>query len=97
MVERGNVVRDLCDVVPGDAGCLRELEQEQLGERRLSPLDLRGEHGFLADIAVEKEVWVGKEGGDTVQTPEGQQGPLESGLPGPVQNHRAFRRGIQRS
>jgi hypothetical protein len=40
VLERRNVVRDLGHVIDGDTGRLIELEEEEIQQRRLSPLDL---------------------------------------------------------
>ena len=77
MVERGDVVRDLDDVVERDAGRLLDLEEQQVGERGLRALDLRREHGFLADVGVEEERLVGQEGRDAVESAEREDGGLE--------------------
>jgi hypothetical protein len=62
------------------AGRLFDLEEQQVGERRLRALDLRGEHRLLAHVAVEEEVGVGEQRGDAVEAPKGEQGAFEQWL-----------------
>ena len=40
---------------------LVDLEQQQIRKRGLSTLDLRGENGFTADIAVDEKVCIGEQ------------------------------------
>jgi hypothetical protein len=78
--QSAHVARHLEHVVEWGAGRLLHLEEQQVGERRLRALDLRGEHGLLAHVAVEEEVGVREQGGDGVQPAEGEQGTLEQRL-----------------
>ena len=80
VVERRDVARDLDDVVEGHAGRLVDLEEQEVGERRLRPLDLGGEHRLLAHVGVEEEVGVRQQGGDAVESAEGEQAPLQERL-----------------
>jgi hypothetical protein len=80
VLHRGHVVRHLHDVVDGHAWGLLHFEEQQVGERGLRPLDLRREHGLLADIGVEKEPGVRQEGGDAVEPSEGEQRPFQKRL-----------------
>jgi hypothetical protein len=75
--EGRDVVGDFDDVVERDPGRFVQLEQEKVGERRLRPFDLRGEHGLFADGRVEEECLVGEKGGDTVESAERQHSRLE--------------------
>ena len=77
MVEGRNIVADLPHVIQWHAGFLIQLEQQQVGKRRLRPLDHGGEHRFLADVHVEEQRGVRQQGRDTVQTPERQQRLVE--------------------
>ncbi len=54
MLNRRDVVRNLGHVVEFDRWRLVIFEQQQIGQRGLRPLDLRGQEGFLADVHVEK-------------------------------------------
>ena len=67
MFQSRDVVRDLDDVVERHARRLVELEEEQVRERRLRALDLRREHGLLADVGVEEERLVRQQRRDAVQ------------------------------
>ncbi len=55
VLEGGDVVGDFHHVVERHAGGFVELEQEQVGERRLRALDLGGEDGLPAHVGVEKQ------------------------------------------
>ena len=44
---------------------------EEIRERGLSSLDLRGEDGFLADVSVKEKSGIGKQQGNSVETTEG--------------------------
>ena len=54
MLERGNIVADFPHVLQRNAGHLIQLEQQQVGERRLRAFDHGGQHGLLADVHVEE-------------------------------------------
>ena len=77
VIEGGDIIRDFHDVVERNAGRLLELEEKEIGERRLSSLDLRGKHGLLADVRVEEEVRVGKKRGNAVQPAKGEKRGFE--------------------
>jgi hypothetical protein len=72
----GNVVGHLDNVVQGHTGRLLQLEEEQVRQGRLGPLDLGGEDRFLADVAVEEEVGIREECREGVEPAERQQGLL---------------------
>jgi len=72
MFEGGNIVGYLDDVVEGDAGCLVEFKEQEVGQGRLRPLDLRGKHRLLADVGVEKEVPIRKVSRDTIEPAQRQ-------------------------
>ncbi len=55
MLDRRDVVRDLGHVVEFDRRRFMIFEQQQVGQRGLRALDLRGQEGFLADIHVEEQ------------------------------------------
>ena len=55
VLERGDVVGYFHYIIQRDARRLVELEQQQVRERRLRALDLRGKHSLLADVRVEEE------------------------------------------
>ncbi len=80
MLEGGDVVRDLHDVVERHAEGLVELEEQEVRKRRLGALDLAGEHRLAPDVGVEEQVGVGQQGGYAVQPPAGEQGPLQQTL-----------------
>jgi len=77
VVERGDVVGHLDDVVQRHARRFVELEQEQVGERGLRALDLRRQHRLLAHVGVEEQGLVRQEGGDAVEPADGQHRRLE--------------------
>ena len=77
VVQRGDVVRDFHDILHRRARLFLQLEQQEVRERRLGPFDLRGEHGLLAHVGVEKEVHGGQQQRDAVQPAEGEEGPFE--------------------
>jgi hypothetical protein len=76
--EGGDVVADLGDVVHGGTGLLVEFEEEEVGQRGLGALDHGGEHGLLANVAVEEEGYIRQKGGDTVHTAQGHEGLLKA-------------------
>jgi hypothetical protein len=65
MVQGRDVVRDLDHLVERHTRCFVQLEEQEVRERRLRPLDLRGEHRLLADVGVEEEGL----SGSSVETP----------------------------
>jgi hypothetical protein len=75
--EGRDVVRDLDDVIERDPRRFVQLEEEKVGERRLRPFDLRGEHGLFADVGVKEEFLVGQKRGDTVEPAERQHCRLQ--------------------
>ena len=75
-----HVVRDLHDIVERDAGRLVQFEQQEVGQRGLRALDLRGKDSLLADIGVEEEADVGQQRGKAVQASESEQGSLQTRL-----------------
>ena len=56
MLERGNVVGDLDDVIEWRARRIVQLEEHQVGQRGLRAFDLRREHGLAANIGIEEQV-----------------------------------------
>lgn len=80
MLQRRHVVRDFENVVQRDARRLLEIEEEEVRQGRLRPLDLRGEDGFLPDVRVEEEGAIGQERRDAVEPTEGQRCRLQGGL-----------------
>jgi hypothetical protein len=85
MVHGRDVVRDFCHIIQRHTGSLFQLEEEEIRERGLRALDLRGQDGLLADIAVEEEAGIGKERGEVVEAAEGQERLLQQELQFPVQ------------
>ena len=71
MVERRDVVRDFLNVVQRHAGRLVVFKQEQVGQRRLSALDLRREHRLLAHVGVDEQRQVRQYGSQAVEPAEG--------------------------
>jgi hypothetical protein len=61
VVHRGYVIGYFLDVRDRDARHLLAFEQQQIGERRLGALDLRGKHGFLPDVEIDEERRIGKD------------------------------------
>jgi len=80
MLQCGYVEGNLLHVIDRYTRDLFELEEEQLVEGRLRPLDLRGEQGLFANIGVEKQTGVGKQRGDAVEPTESDEGLLEEAL-----------------
>lgn len=80
VLQRCHVVGYFHHIVHGDAGCFFQLEQQEIGEGRLSTLDLRGKQSLLANICVKEEMWIGQQGGDAVEASQGQEGSLEENL-----------------
>ena len=70
VVERLDVVQRLRDLGARHSGCVLVLEEEELRERALRPLDLRGQDRLLADVRVEELIRVRQEQGDPVEPPE---------------------------
>ena len=77
--QRIDIVGDLAHVVDRRFGHVIDFEAEEIGQRRLRPLDLRREHGFLAHIHIEKQRMVRQEQGDAVQTADRAIGGTEAG------------------
>ena len=96
MVEGGDIVAYLPYVIQRHAGFLIQLEQQQVGKRRLRPLDHGGEYRFLADVHIEEQRGVRQQGRNAVQPTEGQQRLVElaAQLRGPIDGRtRRQRRG----
>jgi hypothetical protein len=72
VVEGRSIVADLPYVIQWHAGCLIQLEQQQVVQRRLSPLDHGGEYRFLADVHVEEQRGVRQQGRNAVKTSKRQ-------------------------
>ena len=77
MVEGRDIVADLPHVIQRHTRFLIQLEQQQVRQRRLGPLDHGGEHRLLADVHVEEQRGVRQQGRDAVQPPERQQRLVE--------------------
>ena len=52
VVQGGNIVRDLYDIVERNPRSCVQLKHQEVRDRRLRSLDPRREHGFLANVAV---------------------------------------------
>ena len=78
-VERGNVVRGFLCVLAQRLGRRVVLEEQQVRERGLGALDLRGEHGLLAHVHVEQAVGL-EGGGDALEPAEGPSRGLAQAL-----------------
>jgi hypothetical protein len=76
-IEGSEVVGRLFDIFDRDPCRDVVLEEEEIGERRLSALDLRGEHRLLADVAVEEVIWIRKEQGDSIEAPQSLIGTVQ--------------------
>jgi hypothetical protein len=87
MLQACHIAGDLDDVVKRNAGCFLQLEQQQIGQRRLGALDLGGEQGLAPQVGVEEQIGIGQQGGDTIQAATGQQRLLVQGLKGSSQHH----------
>lgn len=70
VIHRPDVVRSLLRVLPRDTGRFVVFEQQQIGQRRLRPLDLGRQHGLLANERVEELIRIRKEQGHAVQASE---------------------------
>src|SRR5439155_22245488 len=77
VIERGDVAADLARVLDRHARLLIQLEQHQVGERRLRALDHRGQHRLLAHEAVEQQRSVRQQAGHTVELPQRMQRLIE--------------------
>jgi len=73
-----HVIRDLDHVGDRNARCRFDLEQEQVGEGRLCPLDLGRDHRFLSDVAVQKQFRVREQGRDAIEAAKGYERTVES-------------------
>ncbi len=92
VVESGDVVGDLRDVADGRAGQFLQLEEQEVRQRRLRPLDLRGQHRFLADVRVQEERRVWQQRRDPVEATDREHGCLEGLLPPGAEVERRDRR-----
>ena len=92
MFQRRHVVGDLDDVVEGRAGRLLQLVEQQVGERRLRPLYLGGEHRLLAHVGVEKQRLIRQQRRDGIQPAEREGRRLEHLLERTVQGDGRRRR-----
>ena len=77
VLQRSDVARYLYDIVEWYAWRLVQLEEQQVGQRRLGALDLRREHGLPAHIGVEKELRVREKRGHAVEPTQGDQGRVQ--------------------
>ena len=81
-----HIVGDLDDVCQRHAGGLIQLEQQQVGERRLGTLDLGGQHRLLPHVRVEEQGRVRQDRRDAIQPSDRErrrlQGSLETRVPG---------------
>ncbi len=73
MIQGSNIVADLPHLIQRDARFLIQLEQQQVGQGGLGPLDHGGEHRFLANVHLKGDRGVRQQGRDAVQSPERQQ------------------------
>ena len=95
MLEGGDVVRDLDDIVEGDPGGFVRLEEQEVRQGRLRALDPGREHGLLAHVRVQEERPIRQDGGDPVEPAQREQGRFERRLQGAAQDH-GGRRGQRR-
>jgi hypothetical protein len=77
MIERGDVIGDLRDVVEGNPRRLFHFKQEEIGKRRLRPFDLGRKNGLLADVGVKEELRVGEKGRSAVESSERHESPFD--------------------
>ena len=80
MFQRGDVVRDLNDVVEAHARRLFELEEQQVGQGRLSPLDLRRKHRLATDVCVQEELRIGQQRCNAIEAAECDGRPLQEAM-----------------
>jgi hypothetical protein len=88
LLQAGHIAGDFDDVVKRNAGCFLQLEQQQIGKRGLSALDLGGQQGLTPHLGVEEQFGVGQQRGDAIEATAGQQRLLVQGLKGSRQHHR---------
>jgi hypothetical protein len=79
VLQRRDVVGHFDNVIERHPGGGSDLEQQQVGQRRLGSLDLRRDNGLLADIAVEEQLGIRQQRGDAVQAAQRQKGPVQLG------------------
>ena len=78
VLQRRHAAAHLARILDRHARLLVDLVEQQIGERRLRALDLRGEHRLLAHEAVEQQRRVRQVGGDRVEPAEGEQRVVEA-------------------
>ena len=71
MVQCRHVVRDFLNVVERHSGRFVAFKQKQVGQRRLSSLDLRRQHRLLAYVGIDEQRQVGKYGSKAVKPAKG--------------------------
>ena len=70
---------DFADIFDGNARLLVNLEEQQVGERRLRTLDHRRQHGLLAHEGVEEQRRVRQQVGQRVELAKREQRGVEPG------------------
>ncbi|HVW27058.1 MAG TPA: hypothetical protein VHC69_16950 [Polyangiaceae bacterium] len=88
VIHRGDVVRDLLDVLERDTGRGVVLVKQQVCQRGLRALNLARKHGFFPDVAVEELVWSGKKAPDAVEASECESSNFEPALKWRVDDER---------
>jgi hypothetical protein len=78
VVEGGDVVGHLYDIVHRDAGDLVVLVEKKVRERGLRTLNLGGQYRLFPDVEVQKELRVGKKGRHSIEPSEGPICPLHT-------------------
>jgi hypothetical protein len=68
MLHRGDVVRDLLNIVNPNTGFCVIFKEQQIGKRRLRSLDLGRQERFFPDIEVKEELGVRKQGGQAIES-----------------------------
>jgi len=71
MIQGRHVVGDFLHIVQRYASRLCVFVKQQVGERRLRPLDIRREDGLLTNVGVEEELEVRQRGGRAIQPADG--------------------------
>jgi hypothetical protein len=76
---RIDVARHLADIVDRFALDGRVFEAKQVRQRRLRALDLRRQHGLLADVHVEEQLLIGQQHGGAREQAERSVGRAQAG------------------
>src|SRR5271166_839412 len=81
-----DIARDFNDILEGHARRYTELVSEQIIERRLRTLDLRGQHRLFAYIDVQQQVCIRQACRSAIEAPQGKQRVIECMANGPAES-----------